>query len=343
MALPVLQCVLVEAKKTGVTFRATNLELGVERVIAAKVTEEGVVAVPASVLASTITNARGTTPVSISTNPTTLTVVADGGRAVIKLQPHDDFPSLPAPVSGVAALVPAPLLARLLRSVMYAASASTIKPELASVMLTMRDGSLVAAATDSFRLAEKVTPISGAATVPTVLIPAKSVADVVRTLEEAGNDEIRLLADDHQLLITTSKGYVTSRLIEGSFPDYQKIIPKQFTSQFTALKGDVLHILKKASVFSDKFNQVTLRSGDDMQSVELTTQNPDVGELSETLPGAVSGEAFSISFNLRYIADAFQSIPEDSITFALSGAGKPMVIRGAGDTSFTYLVMPMNR
>lgn len=343
MALPVLGCILIDAKKEGVRLSATNLEIGIERVIRAKVTQEGVVAVPASILSSTIANARGTTPVSLEATETTLTVSADGGAATIKRIPEDDFPSLPRPTADASVSLPGSGVSRAIRAVSHCASSSTIKPELSSVMLTVRDGGLVAVATDSFRLAEKIIPLKSPVSLSTILIPAKGASDVARVAEESGNDDVAIRMDEHQLSLESSGGYLTSRLIEGSFPDYQKIIPKEFVTEFTALKGDVLHILRKAAVFSDKFNQVTLTVDPKAGTVAVHAQNPDVGDVQESLSASITGEAVSISFNLRYLVDAFGPIAEDSIVFSLSGAGRPMVIRGAGDASYTYLVMPMNR
>jgi DNA polymerase-3 subunit beta len=341
MALPVLQCIVLEARKEGVVCRATNLEIGIERTLAAKIHTEGVIAIPASVLSSTIAHLRGTTPVVINATDTTATITADGSTAKIRLIPVDEFPPIPH-VTEVSVMVPGAAMAACIRSVAYCASVSTIKPELGSVYVAQREGSLIAAATDSFRLAESQLPFSGETFTP-VLIPARSVAEIARVLDAAGNNQVELLLSPHQMAVHSGPTYLSCRLIEGSFPEYRKIIPSTFTTQVVTVKSDLLHAFRKAGVFADKFNQITITTDPKAGQIALHTQNPDVGEVTDVVPAEVTGDALTLSFNLRYIVDAFQSLTSDSISMSFSGSGKPMVLRGVSEPHFVYLVMPMNR
>lgn len=341
LALPVLQTVLLEATRTGLMLRSTNLELGIERQLPAKVTEEGVVCVPAGLMANTISHLRGVTPVVLATDEHTLSVMADNGSARLKLVSPEEFPPLPK-VEEKAVKLPAAALMRVLRSVSYSASASTIKPELGSVSVYSGESGIIAVATDSFRLAEKIVPYSGAA-VPPMLIPIRSVNEIAKVLEEMGEGEAALSVGEHQMALAGEGVYLTSRLVEGTFPDYRKIIPTAFTSEAVMLRADILHVLRRATVFADKFNQVTFTIDPGSKTFSVFTKNTEVGEVNDAVAAAITGEAITMSFNLRYVTDAFQSIAVDSVSFSFAGAGKPMVIRGVADHSFTYLVMPMNR
>ena len=138
--------------------------------------------------------------------------------------------------------------------------------------------------------------------------------------------------------------YVVSRIIDGVFPDYKQIVPKEFTTEVVALKQDFMNALKISNIFSDKFNQVRLIIDPKGKKFEVQTKNSDVGENSTIIDAAITGEKMEINFNYKYIADCFQSIDADSLSLQLSGTNKPMVIRPvSGDQTFTYLVMPMNR
>jgi DNA polymerase-3 subunit beta len=138
--------------------------------------------------------------------------------------------------------------------------------------------------------------------------------------------------------------YAVSRVTDGVFPDYRQIIPKGFIAEAVALKQDVMNSLKISNIFSDKFNQIRLIIDPKKKILEIQTKNSDVGENSTVIDAALTGERVEINFNCKYIADCFQSIESDSVSFQVSGPNRPMVIRPvSGDQSFMYLAMPMNR
>lgn len=137
--------------------------------------------------------------------------------------------------------------------------------------------------------------------------------------------------------------YYTSRLLDGTFPNYRQIIPKEFSTEAVVLREDFGSSLKSLSVFADKFAQVSLAIEPKKKELILSSRNPDVGEQVSTLRATVSGEQVAISFNGRYLADSLQAISGDSVRLSSNGAGKPMLIQDASDTSFFYLAMPMNR
>jgi len=138
--------------------------------------------------------------------------------------------------------------------------------------------------------------------------------------------------------------YAVSRVIDGVFPDYKQIVPKNFTTEVVALKQDFLNALKISNIFSDKFNQVHISIDPKKKLFEIQTKNSDVGENKTAVDAAITGDPVEINFNYKYIIDCFQSIDADSVSLQLSGMNRPMVIRPvSGDQTFMYLVMPMNR
>ena len=337
--LPILNCILISVENSTLKVRSTNLELGLEVGMAARVLAEGMVAVPAATLLNTLLNTH-TAQVTLETKGTNLVIKTPNGETNIATVSADDFPTLPTIGNKPLKILGRDLL-RGLKAVWFAGSAATIKPELGSVCLYPEGQTLVFVATDSFRLAEKIIPLTHPLDFKTLLLPLRSVPELLRFLERADGD-IAVRVSEHQISFTADDHYLTSRVIEGVFPDYRQIIPKEKLTEVVALKHDLLGTLKKALVFSGKFNQVQL-SVQPKKKQFVVSSGSDVGETTDTVPSAVSGEDLSVHFNLKYLLDCFQALGGDSVSLAFSGAGKPLVARDAADASFLYLVMPMNR
>ena len=340
--LPVLASILMTAEKAGrVIIRATNLECGVELVVPAKVGEEGVVAVSGSVLSGFLGNAKSKS-VSVALVKELLKVETDRASASIKTVPHDDFPILPRVSASSSFTVKTSDLSRALKSVLYCASTSAIKPELQSVLLFGEAGKLVTAATDSFRLAEKTIPLRGGGSVPPLLIPVRNATELMRIIE-THNGELEVYYNENQISMHIGETYYTSRLIDGAFPNYRQIIPTSFSTEAVVLREDMSQALKSLSVFADKFSQVSFAIEPSKKEILLSSRNPDVGEQTSSLRATISGDAVGLNFNGKYLADSLQAIVGDSVRIHSNGAGKPILINDASDQSFFYLAMPMNR
>lgn len=340
--LPVLSCVYMEAKKGQLLLRSTNLDLGLESVIPAKVDEVGVIAVPCSVLNACITNIPREKSVKLESDGQTLTVTTNKSRSVIKCLAPEDFPTIPEVPKTQFSEISASDFIKGLKAVCYSSSISSIKPELSSVCVYPDESVIVFAATDSFRLAEKRIKTKQIKDFDKVLIPFKNVAEIIRVFEKAeGMVEVRF--SKNQIAFVFEGTYLTSRVIDGTFPDYQQIIPKEFKTEAVLLKEDLVQSLKVSTIFSDTFNQVNMAISPSEKRFELTTKNVALGENSTKIDAALSGDPAEANFNYRYVSDCLQSIEADSISISLSGPSRPVVIKGVGDRSFTYLVMPMNR
>ncbi|HVY73092.1 MAG TPA: DNA polymerase III subunit beta [Candidatus Paceibacterota bacterium] len=339
--LPALSGILIAAEGSRLVLRATNLECGVEITIPAKVETEGVVVVPAGVLSGFLSNARGKT-VSGQLSGEVFNIETERAHASIKTLPHDDFPVLPRVSAERSFVAKTADLSRAIRSVAYCASLSATKPELQSVLVFGEAGKLTAVATDSFRLAEKSVPLRGGGSTPHLLVPARNAAELMRILD-AASGEAEVYFNENQLSTHVGNIYYTSRIIDAAFPNYRQIIPKAFASEALVLREDFSAALKSLSVFADKSSHVSLALDPAHKTLTLTSRNPEVGEQLCTLKATITGEAFSMSFNGRYLADSLQSIPGESLKLHANGPGKAMLIKDAGDDSFLYLAMPMNR
>ncbi|HWO07718.1 MAG TPA: DNA polymerase III subunit beta [Candidatus Paceibacterota bacterium] len=340
-SLPVLSCVLLDVSK-DMTIRSTNLEAGVEITVVGEMGEKGVVAVPASILSQTLRAVSGD-KVMFSTDGPNLLIEARGSKTLIKAVPHDEFPALSSQAGGKALKISRELLLQALQSVSYAASTSMIRPELGSVYLNVEDSKLVAVATDSFRLAEKTVSDASGDGSGDVLLPLKHAQELMHILEKIAADTVELFIDESQLTLRGDGLVFTSRIVDGTFPNYKEIIPKSFTTEVTLLKSDFAEALRKARVFAGADQHVGFHVYPKKKVFDVTAQSAAIGEMSDSLDAALSGEDIDVNFHIGYVADCLQSVLADSLTLSFSGAGRPLVIRGVSDASFTYLVMPLNR
>lgn len=341
VTLPVLQCVLFTVTKDKVTLAATNLEIGVTITTDATIKEEGVVAVPAQTLLQTIQLLK-TNEVVLKVEEGTLTIETDHSETHINVIPHDEFPSIPK-VEAASQVVNRSLFSLGIKTVAFAASQSSIKPELGSIYLYQKkEHSLTFVATDSFRLMEKTVPQKGLVFEESIMIPQKNAMEIARTADLLDEDPELLVTDNQCALLFKESGvYITSRLVTGSFPDYEQIIPKEYVSDVVVLKSDLQQAFKRSNVFLNKFLQVTLTLTKD--SVTVTANNGEVGTTTESVTAKTDGEELTVSFNQHYVLEPLQHITDDSLQMKFAGIGRPLVMRGITDTTLRYLVMPMNK
>lgn len=342
MTLPVLSCILIEAKDSFLILKSTNLDLGIEIKVPAKVLKEGIVTVPGSVLNGFLANLTGDHNLKLEEKDGNLCVLGSNSQTTIKSFQSEDFPTIPKVKDGHIYEINSSDLVRGLKSVWYSASLSNIKPELSSVFIHAKDDGLFFVATDSFRLAEKVIKFRKNSDFESLLIPFKNVTDLLKIISDE-KENLAINSTKNQISFEFGDTYIVSRVIDGVFPDYNQIIAKEFKTEAIVLKQDLINVLKLSNVFSDSFNQINIKIDPKEKVLEIKSKNSNVGENTNRLTAAITGEEIEINFNYKYIIDCFQSIDSDSVSLSFNGLNKPMVIRGVSDKTFTYLVMPMNR
>lgn len=343
MSLPVLNCLFLEAKEKELVIKATNLDLGIEIKVPAKTEQKGIVCVPAGILNNFISNISSDKSIVFEVKEGNLKVSTSKNSTLIKGVNYEDFPNIPVVEGGDIFKIDPKYIIKGLKSVYFSASNSNIKPELSSVMVENKDGYIYFVATDSFRLAEKkVSNKSVKNELHQILIPIRNIPEIIRNLDGV-NEDVEVSLNKNQISFSFNGYYITSRVIDGTFPDYKQLFPKEFKTEVVLLKQDFLNAMKMSTVFSDKFNQITFKADPKAKKFTVETTNNEVGENKTEIDGALSGEPIVIKFNYRYILDSFQSIEADSVVLGLNDSSKPMVIKGVSDDSFSYLVMPMNR
>jgi DNA polymerase III subunit beta len=341
LTLPVLSCVLLETEGRDLIVRATNLDLGIEITLPVKVVSQGKIAIPGNILHTYLGQLTDNNTVTLEDAEQNLKVTSARGTTVVKSFNSDDFPTIPRIVGEKVFKLPAKELIRGIKAVWYSAASSSMKPELSSVYIYSHDDGLVFVATDSFRLAEKRIKVKNAEDFGNILIPVKNIPEIMRVLESCTGD-VEITLTKNQISFSFDGVYLTSRVVDGVFPDYKQIIPKEFKTTATVLKQDAINALKVATIFSDKFNKLSMRVHPTEKMFEFSTRNADVGENMTNLDAVLEGNDIDINFNYRYIIDCFQSVEADSLSFNFSPS-RPLIIKGVSDNSFTYLVMPINK
>lgn len=339
--LPVLSSILILSGNEGIKFRATNLETGIDFKISGTHVGDGVCAIPARILEQIASSLFGDGEVTLEQSGETILLSSGATRSIIKTVPYADFPIIPIPESPKGRVVLSGVLIKnLFTAIASCASTSTVRPELASLYLSIEGGNCTAVATDSFRLAEKKIALSNKGTQSKLLIPAKNAIDVAQALPD---EEVIITFDDHQCAFISEQGMVTTRLTAAVYPDYRQIIPKESVAEAIILRRDLETALKRATVFSDSFQKIKLSFDPKKKSLTLFSRNADVGESTEPIVGQVTGSAIELSFNHRYLMAYFSLSQAESISLTASGIGRPLLMRGTGDASLLYLVMPMNQ
>lgn len=337
--LPVLSSILCSAEKGKITLTATNLETAVEVWVGGKVEKEGKVALPARVLSSYMSLISGD-QVTFLAKGNNVDVVSQKGRTLMRGFTSDDFPLIPRQEEIGSFIVAAHLLCDSLRKVVFAAAISDIKPEISSVFLSVSPRIMTITATDSFRLAEqKLDGVFGEHASYVVLLPVRSVNELTRLLDKE-EGEVSVSIGKGQIVFLTKRFRMISRLTEGIYPDYQRIIPSSFSTEVVVSKENMLDLLRVAGLFVGKLSDIVFLVNPEKQSVEVRTVNTDIGENTTEVPAEVRGDSLQISFNYRYIMDCIQQIDGDMMLGFTSNSG-PLLVRAKNNPSYLYVVMPM--
>jgi len=343
LTLPILGGILLETGNKVLIIKSTNLEVGVEIEIPAKIDEPGSITVNASILNNFLSNLNKEVKVQLITENENLKIITENTNTLIKALSTEDFPIIPKINQENGFSINSTILADGLKSVVFAAALSDIKPEISSVYIYNKENELFFVATDSFRLAEKKISLNKEIKeLVNLIIPLKSVTEIIRTIDGL-QAELMVSFNKNQLAIQTDNLYLTLRIVDGTYPDYKQIIPTSFGTEFNLKKDELLSVLKLSNIFTDKFNQIDIEINPKNNTLEINSHNQEVGENKFSLLTKVKGEALNISFNAKYLIDCLASIGAGDISLHFTDKNRPLVVSGVGEETFLYLVMPINK
>jgi DNA polymerase-3 subunit beta len=333
----VLAGILLRSEGGKLELAATDMELSLRTSLDVDVSAEGAVVVPGKLLVE-LARLLPDENVSIEHRQGEGVVEVVSGPAVYRIHTYnaEDFPRLPDPAGTSMVGIDAEALLETAAKVSRAASRDESRPVLTGILVRFEGETLVMAATDSYRLAVKETSMSGPGPELDAIVPARALLELGRVAQGAA--ELELGLQENQVLFASDGVLLTTRRIEGQFPNYRQLLPETFEHEVTLPRDELLEVVRRISVMAQRNAPLRLRFAEGELTVAAQTQ--DVGEAHETLPVPFTGEALDIGFNPEFLRDGIESADGDEVRLKLISPLRPAVIQGAGD-DFSYLIMPI--
>lgn len=347
--LPILANVLLTTEKNRLKIAATNLEMGVIIWVGAKVEKEGSITLPSKILQEYVSSLP-TGKIDLVVKENIASLSSSSFNASFNGISANEFPALPAGAEKVFSF-PAKTLTEVIGQVAFASATDEGRPVLTGVFLKKNDKLLSLASTDGYRLSVKKIELAEVISdkkeeeFKGLIIPARTLIEVSRVISEQSKQEqflveMSLTKDSNQAIFVFPDIELSTRLLEGDFPDYEKIIPGEATTKVDLDKEEFLRAVKTASIFArDSANIVRFKLSDG--KVIVSANSPQVGENSCEIGARIEGEGGEIAFNYRFLLDFLTAVQSPEIKFEMTGSLNPGVFRVKGDTSYLHIIMPV--
>jgi DNA polymerase III subunit beta len=357
---PVLANIKIEATSNPDLIRLTgfDLSLGIQTSFMAQIEEEGTLTLPAKLLNDIVAKLpSGEITLDDEAGENLVTITSASGRYQVRGMSAEEFPELPSIEQGETNQLSAAAFIEGLKGSLVACSQDESKQVLTGVYLKVESDRLEFAATDGHRLgivevypseAQTLEIASEEPAVSTnkgsfeVTVPAKALRELEKMLSSGQEgDKLGLQLEQGQVVFGWGERKLTTRTLEGKYPDYRLLIPKQFQRQITIDRKQLLTALERIAVLSDQTNLVKFSINSDQQSIDISVDSQDRGSGREALNAQISGEDLDIAFNIKYLMDGLKTLPTQEITISLNGPLEPVILTPLGGVKMTYLVMPV--
>lgn len=354
--LAILANILITSEGGQLRLAATNLTLGVSTWMDARLDGQIALTLPAKTLTD-IVNSLADSEVQFSVNGKPEATLKSGTfKGVVRGTEASEFPPLPEHDVSEGVSLPASLLRDMIQGTAFAAASDEARPVLEGVQISFEGNTLSMAATDGFRLAIKRAHLPSAVTKKQVIIPASSLKEVVRVLSATKPEQVRLYIPPtgSQVVLRTENVQLVSQLIDGRFPDYQVIVPKDHKTRTVIATADLLKACKQAGIIArEGGNVIQLRltpGADQTGNVTVLAESGDTGESEIELPATVTGPELTIAFNVKFLQDGLEAIRTQNVVIETNSHKTPAVIRPAGgkasptgeEEDYQYILMPMH-
>jgi DNA polymerase-3 subunit beta len=336
-SVQILSGILLEAQGSELRLAATDMELSLRANVPAQIEGDGAIVLPGKTLVD-IARLLPADEVAIEHKPAESVVHVTSGSASYTLHTYnpEDFPRLPELDAVQTFSVDREPLLETIQRVARAASRDESRPVLTGVLVSFMGGKLVMAATDSYRLAVKETELDGSAPELEAIVPSRALQELARIASHG--DTVEVGVHENQVLFSTDGAWLTTRRIDGQFPNYRQLLPEAFEHELTLPRTEILEVVRRASVMIQRATPLQLRFAEGELTVIARTH--EVGESQESMPVGFSGETLEIGFNADFLRDGLESMDGDDVRFKLISPLRPAVLQGESD-DFTYLVMPI--
>jgi len=348
--LPILEGVLLNAEKNSLSLTTTDLEVGTKWWVLAKVEKPGKVVIPARVV-SDLVKLISDRELQLESDKKSLLIKYQNGQNQIQGLEVNDFPLLPEAEGKTSVWVDSFKFCQGLKQILYCVASSESRPEISGVYLQFEAKRIIMVATDSFRLAEKIVEpvekVQGDIKKLTFILPVKTAQQVIAVFETMGKSIKIYLSPDQMVFESDVDGashpqvQIVSRLIEGTYPDYQGVIPKSFKTNVKLSRSQLLNKIKAANLFSDQVREVQLAIRPKEKKVYIESRSTKIGKSKASISATIKGEDLDISFNSKYLIDVLSNLSNEEIELKLNDGDKAGLLKPAGDTFYRYVLMPI--
>jgi DNA polymerase III subunit beta len=340
-AVQALSGVQLAAEGGRVEVRATDMEVALRVPLQATVVREGTVVLPARLLLDVVRQLpAGEVSLELRPAEQDVEVVSGPARFHLRTLRTEDFPNLPEPGGDQVVDVPAQAFVQTIAMVARSASRDETRPILTGILVSAQGAELKMVATDSYRLSVKETtlepPIDGGFEAN---VPARALQELERIVSQAGDEQIRIGVRANQVVFEVSGVVLSSRLIEGQFPNYRQLLPEAYEHELRMSGEELAGVVRRISLMAQK--NAPLRMSFAEGELTVSAQTPDVGEASEPLPAPFHGEAFEIGFNPDFLRDGLESAGAGDLILKLISPLRPGLIESGDGSGFLYLIMPI--
>jgi DNA polymerase III subunit beta len=348
--LPVLANVLIATDEGRLRLSATNLEMGITCWIGAKIEEDGSTTVPARTLADLV----GTMPdpqVSLTLNAQNQTLNVRSGSSTNDIKGIDaqEFPPLPVPDFDDAILINVAEFKEMIHQVAFAASTDEARPVLMGVLVVVEGEKVTMAAADGFRLSVRSASLASAVAAPvSAIIPARALSELARIAAD-GEQAVQMVIPKGrgQVVFRVKDAELVSQLIDGTFPDYQQIIPRSHKSRTLVSTASLLKACRQAEIFAREGSNVVrlnIKTSGELQpgEVEISANSEETGSNETLVEATVDGIPLLIAFNVKYLREVLEVIKSPNVAIETSAPNAPGVVRPVGDDHFLHVIMPMH-
>jgi DNA polymerase-3 subunit beta len=341
--LPVLGNILLSGKKNKLLVSATNLETSISISVGAQIEKEGEITIPSRVITDIISNLPAGS-VNLSVDKEQIKIEAQNFKSTISGMNSADFPSIPQVAGKDSIALEKESFLKALSQVSFAASIDETRPILTGILFIYKKGELILVGTDGFRLSQKRIPMKGIQKAQNIILPKNVLNELLRLSTDEDEVKFSFKKADNQVVFGIGNTVLSSRILEGEFPDFEKIIPKSSKIKVRMDKEEFLRAVKLAAVFArESANVVKFNVKGD--SVELSAESQVSGSQETKVDAKVSGltgkKGFEIAFNYRFLEDFLGAVKEDEIQVELSATNAPGVFTDPKDKDYLHLIMPV--
>lgn len=344
ITLPILSSFLITADNGIIVVTGTNLELGVTSSLRGFIQEKGSVVVPAKIFSSYISTLSKDEKVNIESKGNDVIIKTQSQETVLKGYQYEDFPPFPEIKKIFNIKIDRNSIIQALTKNLIAISRSTIKPELSSVYCRVIKDTLIMSSTDSFRLSEekiKLSSIPIESTQESFLIPLRACEEIIKICEYSDENEVIFNIGNGEMFVHIGSIGLYSRLTEGTFPEYQQIIPQQYETSIVMDQQILIGHIRRASIFSNKLNSITFSFNPELKNCTVESSNRDIGDYKAEFPCEIKGNPVTIMFNFHYFLEGVDGFHEKTLFMGLNGDSSPLLMKAPKKENSLYIVMPM--